>query len=286
MRRHQDEVPANSTIRRGLITAAAMIVAIPLATTTSHAQGAPSSIAEIKAITFDVQGTLVDYSAPFARVSAAVSKRKATKLEWAGFLADWNTRAAMNGLAVVSGKRPWAPVGQLLRKALDATVAARGWDARLDDRDRLELLSIWGQMAAWPDSVDGLAMLRRKATVAALSNAGMAATIATAKRTGLTFDAVFSGELVHAYKPSPEVYRAASTFLGVPAGAILMVSAHKIDLRAAKAAGFKTAYIVRPGELGPDTKVDRAPEPFIDVYADSLTDLAGKMDAGAARSSN
>ena len=141
-------------------------------------------------------------------------------------------------------------------------------------------------MVAWQDSVEGLTVLRSTTTVAALSNAGMAGTIMTAKRTGLTFDAVLSGELVHAYKPSPEVYRAASTFLGVPAGAILMVSAHKIDLKAAKAAGFKTAYIARPGELGPDTKVDRTPEPFIDIYADSLTDLARNLNAGVVRPGN
>jgi 2-haloacid dehalogenase len=283
VRKSHNEVRAMSSTRRGLIAMAAMMFAIPLTTTTSFAQEAPVSFAGIKAITVDVQGTLVDYAAPFARVSAAIAERKGTKFEWAGFLADWNTRAAMSGLAIVGGNRPWAPVGQLLREALDATVTARGWNAKLDDRDRVELLSTWGQMVAWPDSVEGLAMLRRKSTVAALSNAGMASTIATAKRTGLTFDAVLSGELVHAYKPSPEVYRAASTFLGVPAGAILMVATHKIDLKAAKAAGFKTAYIPWDGELGSDTMVDHTPEPFIDVYADSFTDLAHKLDAGAVR---
>lgn len=258
-----------------------MIAAVPLAapSTSSFARDARVTAAELKAITFDVQGTIVDYATPFARISTAIAERKDVPFEWAGFLADWNTRAAMNGLAIVSGDRPWAPVGQLLREALDATVAGRGWNARLDDRDRLELLSTWGQMVAWPDSVEGLAMLRRNATVAALSNAPMAATIATAKRTGLTFDAILSGELVHAYKPSPEVYSAASTFLGVPAGSILMVSAHKIDLRAAKASGFRTAYIVRAAELGPDTRVDRATEAFIDFYADSLTELAHKLEA-------
>ncbi|WP_161989130.1 haloacid dehalogenase type II [Sphingomonas glacialis] len=286
MRKHQNVGRNISSTRQRLIAVAATMVAIPFANTTSYAQEAPFSGAGIKAITFDVQGTLVDYSAPFARVTAAIDKRKGTKFEWVGFLADWNTRAATNGLAIVSGKRAWVPVGQLLREALDATVAGRGLNARLDNRDRIELLSLWGQMVAWPDSVDGLALLRRRAIVAALSNAGMAATIATTKRTGLTFDAVLSGELVHAYKPSPEVYQAASTYLGVPAGAILMVSAHKIDLKAAKASGFRTAYIARPGELGPDTKADKTQEPFVDIYADSLTDLARKLDADTVRSAN
>jgi 2-haloacid dehalogenase len=105
----------------------------------------------------------------------------------------------------------------------------------------------------------------------------MAAVIALAKHAGLPFDAVLTGELVHAYKPSPDVYRAASTYLGFPPGEIMMVAAHKFDLKAAKAAGFKTAYIPRPLEIGPETKVDRSSESFIDVVADNLMDLSGKI---------
>ena len=80
-----------------------------------------------------------------------------------------------------------------------------------------------------------------------------------------------------ACKPSLDVYRAASTYLGYPPGEIMMVAAHKFDLNAANAAGFKTACVPRPLELGPETKVDRSPETYIDVVADNLIDLSKKM---------
>jgi 2-haloacid dehalogenase len=105
----------------------------------------------------------------------------------------------------------------------------------------------------------------------------MAGVIALAKHAGLPFDAVLTGELVHAYKPSLDVYRAASTYLGFSPGEIMMVAAHKFDLKAASAAGFRTAYVPRPLELGPETKVDRSPEAYIDVVADNLIDLSKKL---------
>jgi 2-haloacid dehalogenase len=60
----------------------------------------------------------------------------------------------------------------------------------------------------------------------------------------------------------------------------MMVAAHKFDLKAAKAAGYKTAYIPRPLEIGPETKVDRSSEPYIDVVADDLIDLSKKINLG------
>ena len=65
--------------------------------------------------------------------------------------------------------------------------------------------------------------------------------------------------------------------LGFSPGEIMMVAAHKFDLKAANAAGFKTAYIPRPVELGPETKIDRSPETYIDVVADDMIDLSRKI---------
>jgi 2-haloacid dehalogenase len=132
-------------------------------------------------------------------------------------------------------------------------------------------------MVPWQDSVEGIGRLKRKVTVAALSNASMAGVVALAKRSRVPFDAVLTGELVHSFKPSANVYRAASTYLGFPPGEIMMVAAHKFDLKAAKEVGLQTAYIPRPLEIGPETKVDRSPESYIDVVANDLIDLSRKI---------
>jgi 2-haloacid dehalogenase len=275
------DTKGHSISRRSILGFTAAAAALPISIRVGDAQAADTSMATsaIKAMTFDIQGTVFDYYGPFIRTSTALGTRKGLHLNWPGFLVDWNAGATSIIQAIIAGKRPWSPAGQIYREALDDLVTARGLAEGLDEAGRLELMSVWGQMVPWHDSVEGIGRLKRKVTVAALSNAGMATVISVAKRGEVPFDAVLTGELVHAYKPSLDVYRAASTYLGFPPDEIMMVAAHKFDLKAAKAAGFKTAYIPRPLEIGPETKVDRSPETFIDIVADDLIELSGRIGA-------
>ncbi len=267
--------------RRDIFSFVAAAAALPMTAQAVAAQTvpAPARPTALKAMAFDIQGTLFDYYCPFVRVTTNMSARKSLTLNWSGFLAEWNTGTVSIILAITAGQRPWIPAGSIFREALDSVLAARGWTSQLDTADRGELMSVWGQMTPWPDSAKGLERLKRLTTVTALSNAGMASVIATTKRGGLSFDAVLTGELVHAYKPSPEVYRAAAAFLGFAPPEIMMVAAHKFDLKAAKAAGFQTAYIPRPLEYGPETKIDLYPEAYIDMLATDLVDLSSKIAA-------
>ena len=280
MNAQRADTELHSISRRGILALTAAAAALPISMRIGDARAAPAAPtnpAGIKAMTFDIQGTLFDYYQPFARISNGLNDRKGLHLNWSGFLGDWNAGAVSIIQAIIAGKRAWIPPGQIFRESLDTLLSARGPTSQLDDADRLELMSVWGQMVPWQDSVEGIGQLKRKVTVAALSNAGMAGVIALAKHAGLPFDAVFTGELVHSYKPSLDVYRAASTYLGFPPGEIMMVAAHKFDLKAAKEAGLKTAYIPRPLELGPETKVDRSPETYIDIVADDLMGLSRKI---------
>jgi 2-haloacid dehalogenase len=283
MNSERDHTEIGSLSRRSIVGFTATAAVLPTSMLIRAAQAAtaaPSDPIGIKAMTFDIQGTLFDYYQPFTRISNTLNSRKTRHLNWSGFLEDWNAGAVSIIQAIIAGKRTWIPPGRVFRESLDAVLSMRGLTSQLDEADRLELMSVWSQMVPWPDSVQGVGRLKREVTVAALSNAGMAGVIALAKRGGLPFDAVLTGELVHSYKPSPDVYQAASTYLGFPPSKIMMVAAHKFDLKAAKAAGFKTAYIPRPLETGPATKVDRSPESYIDVIADDLIDLSQKIGLG------
>ncbi|QIO32296.1 haloacid dehalogenase type II [Bradyrhizobium sp. 1(2017)] len=281
MNAEHDDPEVDSISRRSILGFTAATAALPISIRIGAAQAAtaaPPSPSGIKAMTFDVQGTLFDYYQPFTRISTTLNNRKALHLNWSGFLGEWNAGAVSIIQTVIAGKRKWIPPGQIFRESLETVLSTRGLTNQLDEADRVELMSVWAQMVPWHDSAEGVRRLKRKVTVAALSNAGMAGVIALAKRGGLSFDAVLTGELIHSYKPSPDVYQAASTYLGFPPGEIMMVAAHKFDLKAAKAAGFKTAYIPRPLETGPEMKVDRSPESYIDVVADDLIDLSKKID--------
>jgi 2-haloacid dehalogenase len=95
----------------------------------------------------------------------------------------------------------------------------------------------------------------------------------------LPFDTVLTGELAHSFKPSPSVYQLAVDYLGFRPDEIMMVACHKYDLKGAKAFGFWTAFLPRPLEFGPGATVSTSPEPYIDVMATDLVDLAAKLGA-------
>jgi 2-haloacid dehalogenase len=113
-----------------------------------------------------------------------------------------------------------------------------------------------------------------------LSNGNIALMTALAKYSGLPWDCILGAELVRHYKPDREVYLSAADFLDLEPGEVMMVAAHLGDLRAAKALGLKTAFVVRPLEFGPAGKPDlKADESIADVSAKDFGDLAAKLGA-------
>ena len=57
----------------------------------------------------------------------------------------------------------------------------------------------------------------------------------------------------------------------------MMVAAHNGDLVAARGRGFRTAFVSRSLEHGPNKTTDVRAENDFDVIADSFIDLAAKL---------
>ena len=85
--------------------------------------------------------------------------------------------------------------------------------------------------------------------------------------------------MFHHYKPDPEAYLGAAAMLGFEPAEVMMVAAHKDDLRAAQACGLATAFVRRPREKGPKVKLDLKPEADFDFNAKDFVDLARRMSA-------
>jgi 2-haloacid dehalogenase len=233
----------------------------------------------IRAIAFDVQGTCVDFYQPILRMGEAVNRAKALDIDWAVLSSEWRDlyRTALD--QVIAGERPWLRVDQIYREALDTLLDRRGFAGHFKSGERDELNRIWTRLDPWPDTLDGLARLRRRFVTATLSNAGMAAVVAVVKHAGLPFDAVLTAELAQTYKPAPAVYQLAVDYLGYRPHEILMVACHKYDLKAARAFGMRTAFVARPFEFGPNATSDTTPEPWLDLHVDSFVALAHALSA-------
>ncbi len=234
---------------------------------------------ELRALLFDVQGTVVDFYQPLLSVGERLNAAKNLAIDWAAVSARWRTLYRETMDAVIAGRRPWIRVDHIYREALDRLLGEDGLADRFSGEERDAINAVWTQLDPWPDTREGLARLAKRHTLATLSNAGMAAVIAVVKRADLPFDAVLTAELARAYKPDPAVYRLAVDYLDLPPDAMMMVACHKYDLHAAKAFGMRTAFVARPLEFGPGGKPDIAPEPTFDLNARDILDLANQLGA-------
>ncbi len=231
----------------------------------------------VKALVFDVFGTVVDWRGSLIREGRLLGRRKKLKVDWDAFADAWRAGYRPAMARVRSGELPWTRIDDLHRMILDellAKFAIRG----LAEEEIVHLNHAWHRLKPWPDARRGLAKLRRRHVVATLSNGNVALLVNMAKNAGLPWDCILSAEVVRHYKPDPETYLGAAHLLGVRPAELMMVAAHKDDLHAARACGLKTAYVTRPREYGRAKKPDLAREPAFDLYARDFNDLARQLE--------
>ncbi|MBT6274314.1 MAG: hypothetical protein HOI95_09295 [Chromatiales bacterium] len=125
----------------------------------------------------------------------------------------------------------------------------------------------------WPDFPPTLPKLREKLIVASFTILSFRIIIDTARRNGLSWDAVISCEAIGKYKILPEAYQGAARFLQLDPSECCMVACHNFDLDAAKAVGFKTAFVRRPAEWGDSGPPDPDPNPAHDIIVDTFPEL-------------
>ena len=231
---------------------------------------------EIKAMTFDVFGTVVDWRGSIIREGEDVWTAKGVEVDWGHFAENWRGGYGPAMHRVRTGELPWMNIDALHRLILDDLLKSHQVSG-LSEADTQELNRVWHRLNPWPDVASGLARLRRHAIVAALSNGNVALLVNMARHGGLCWDCVLSAELARHYKPDPEAYQTAAALLGLEPRQVMMVAAHNGDLMGAQAVGFRTAFVHRPQEHGPNQKTDLTPDPSIDVVAKDFNDLADQL---------
>jgi 2-haloacid dehalogenase len=237
---------------------------------------AQKDTSQVKALTFDVFGTVVDWRGSIIRQGEKFAAERGLKVDWAAFADTWRGAYRPSMDRVRRGELPWTNLDALHRMVLDELLVKVGIsglsDAEIDDLNR-----VWHRLDPWPDSVPGLTRLRTRFVLATLSNGNVALLTNMAKYGGLPWDCILSAELAKHYKPDPETYLTAADLLGLKPEQVMMVAAHKDDLRAAQRVGLHAAFVTRPRERGPDHTPDLTPEPAFDVNASDFNDLAARL---------
>jgi 2-haloacid dehalogenase len=227
--------------------------------------------ASVKALVFDVFGTVVDWRNSVARDVDALARRKGLEIQAAEFADAWRAAYRPSMDRVRRGELPWTKLDDLHRMALKTLL--RDLHIDLSEAEIDELNRAWHRLQPWPDAIAGLTRLRKTFIVAALSNGNIALMTNLSRYAGLPWDCILGAELVRRYKPDHEVYRSAADFLDLERSEVIMVAAHLSDLRAAKEVGLRTAFVVRPLEYGPNERPDLEPDASVDLTAVDFNDL-------------
>jgi 2-haloacid dehalogenase len=235
------------------------------------------TLATVRALTFDVFGTVVDWRTSVIREGQLLQQRLALPAQdWAAFADGWRAGYQPAMQAVRSGQLPWTDLDGLHRRILDGLLAERG--LVLPEAEAAHFNRVWHRLIPWPDSVGGLWRMKARRAVTSLSNGHVALLVNLARHAALPWDTVLSAELFGHYKPDPEVYLGAAKMLGLAPHEVMMVAAHPSDLRGAAACGLRCAYVPRPLERGPGGPMEPWAEGEFDLVAPDFMALATRLE--------
>ena len=230
----------------------------------------------VKALTFDTFGTVVDYRSSIIDEGRTLAQKKNLNVDWEKFADAWRADYAPSMNRVRTGDLPWTTLDQLNRIILDRLIVQFRITG-LNEAEIADFNRVWHRLKPWADAVSGLTRLKKKFTIAPLSNGNVSLLTDVAKHAGLPWDVILGADLSHHYKPDREVYLTAASLLELPPPSIMMVAAHQDDLRAAKGIGFKTAFVRRPNE-GPNGD-HRPVDAGWDVVVNDFNELATRLGA-------
>lgn len=232
-------------------------------------------INDVRALAFDVFGTVVDWRSSVVRELENLGRHKKIDADWPAFADAWRSRYAPSMERVRRGDLPWTNLDALHKASLEELLSEFGVEG-LSEGEKDHLNRVWHRLDPWPDAVAGLQRLKERYVTATLSNGNVALLTNMAKRAGLAWDLILSSELVRHYKPDPETYLMVPALLDLRPEQVMLVAAHPNDLRAAREYGLKTAYVPRPLEFGPGGEAEKS-DPAFDVVAEDFLDLAAKL---------
>lgn len=234
-----------------------------------------STAQTVKAVLFDVFGTVVDWRTGVAAAVRRFAGKHGLELDADAFADAWRSRYVPAMRQVSTGERPFVLLDVLHRENLDGVLEDLGLNpGRFSPAALDELNRAWHLLPPWPDSVPGITELKRDYIVGPLSNGNTSLLLDMAKACGLPWDLILGSDVSKAYKPTVEAYLRPTAMLGLEPGEIMLAAAHEADLAAAHEAGLAAAFISRPLERGPGIPgAGVATKPW-DLSVSSITELA------------
>lgn len=198
----------------------------------------------IKALTFDLFGTVLDLAGSLTPFIAQFLQAKGSGVLPHRFWEQWRYRQRIEQYQDNIMMLGHSGYLETARRAFVYTLSLNGVEASRDEVK--EFMGVWQELSPFPEVVPALERLKARYKLVALSN-GEASYLSHLVKNQIRwdFDEVISVEVAGAFKPHPGVYRRAAGILGLEMGECLMVSANSFDVMGARSCGFRGAYVDR-----------------------------------------
>jgi 2-haloacid dehalogenase len=228
---------------------------------------------DIKALTFDTGGTILDWHRGISAALARAGAARGIAADWPAVTAEYRRRALKGMTRQV---RPDFNIDDVHRRVFDELVTEHDWSA-FTEEDRTAIQRAWHALDAWPDFPAALARLRHRYVVASFTILSTSLVVNVSRHNRIDWDCVVSCEMIGNYKPNPKAYETCSKWLGFRPDEIMMVACHNFDLLAAREVGFHSAFVRRPEEWGTSGPPDPVPDPSLDIVVDDFGQLADRL---------
>src|SRR5215470_9933787 len=160
------------------------------------------AMTSVRAMFFDVFGTLVDWRTGVAREAERVLGPLGYDFDWTAFADAWRGEYQPGMEEVRSGRIPFSKLDVLHRRNLERFIPRFG--VRNLSADALhELTLAWHRLDAWGDVPQALNRLRTSFLLAPVSNGNISLMVDLARRNDFPWDAILGAEVAGDYKPKP-----------------------------------------------------------------------------------
>jgi len=201
-------------------------------------------LADIKALTFDTGGTILDWHTGLCQAFAHAGAQHGLWADWPAITNEYRRRSLQ---MMVSAVNPSFNIEDVHRRVLDEVIEEFALTA-LTAEDRKSIWRKWHALDTWPDVPPALGRLKTKYVVVSFTILSTSLVIDVSRHNGLSWDCLVSCEMLGTYKPQPQAYRTCAQWLGYRPEELLMVACHNFDLMAARAEGYRSAFVHRPAE--------------------------------------
>lgn len=202
------------------------------------------ALRDIKVLTFDQYGTIVDMQKGLTEAVTPFLAKKGWQGKPESFVTWWRRTHFENSMIDALCDRGHTPYREIGQGAVAHVMDRCG--IRYSEDEVRWLVAEIEKLKPFPDVVAALEKLRAKGyRLAILSNGDRDMLEAAGPHIGFRFDNVISVEEAGAFKPHWKTYAKAAEIVGEAPAKILFVANHAFDCIGAKSYGMRTAFIDR-----------------------------------------